>query len=637
MRPTWRRGTKIMDPGFLRFYNTELQHLRDMGAEFAKEYPKIAGRIGLEGFECADPYVERLLEGFAFLAARLQLKLDKEYERFAQHLFEMVYPHFLAPVPSMCVARFEPDMNEGSLCDGFEVERDSALRGRIGRGEQTACEFRTRQAVTLWPIEVESVAYLGTRGDVAALGLRPPEQTRSGIRVRLRATGGFRFEEINLDALTIYLNGAGELVASLMEHFHAGCLGFFARGISEDAHEPRTIFVDKGAIDMPGIAADEAVLPYQDRSFQGYRLLQEYFAFPERFNFVRFSGIKPAVDGLASELLELVFTFDRQSANLENTLGVENFVLNCAPAINLFPKHCDRIHVKERDPELHVVPDRTRPMDFEIHTVRSVNGYRTGVHEGDEFKPFFWSHDRVASRGQTAFYTQRREPRRLSSRQQRDGARSSYVGSELFLVLVDGQHAPYRESMRQVAVEALCSNRDLPLHMPVGGGSDFSLVSSAPVSKIECLRGPTRPTARFMPGDSRWRMVSHLNLNYLSLLDDADGNGAASLREMLELYADLSDPAIRRQVEGVAGIEAQSIVRRLPLAGPLTAGRGIGIRLTLDESAFEGMGIFLIGKILSEFFSRYASINSFTETRVVSTERGELVRWPLTIGRRATI
>lgn len=626
-----------MDPEFLRFYNTELQYLRDMGSEFAAEYPKIAGRIGLEGFECADPYVERLLEGFAFLAARLQLKLDKEYERFSQHLFEMVYPHFLAPVPSMCIAKFNPDLKEGSLCEGFTIERNASIRSRIGRGEQTACEFRTRQPVTLWPIEIDSVTYLGSKGDVAGLGLRPPERTRSGVRIRLRATGGFSFDEIKIDDLTLYLNGAGELVASLMEHFHAGCLGFFVRGNSESTGDPLSAFIGKDALEMPGISSDEAVLPYQERSFQGYRLLQEYFAFPERFNFVKFSGLSKVASGVSSDQLELIFTFDRQSNNLEHTLNEDNFVLNCAPAINLFPRQCDRIHVKDLDPELHVVPDRTRPMDFEIYSTQSVKGYRTGVHEGEEFKPFFWSHDRVASRGHSAFYTQRREPRRLSSRQQRDGARSSYVGSELFLTIVDGKHAPYPETTRQVAVDTLCTNRDLPLNMPVGGGSDFSLLSSAPVNSIDCLRGPTRPTARFTPGDSRWRLVSHLNLNYLSLLNDSDGNGAASLREILELYADLSDSAIRRQIEGVAAIDAKSIVRRLPMGGPLTAGRGIGIRLTLDESAFEGLGIFLIGRILSEFFARYASINSFTETRVVSTERGEIVRWPLTIGRRATI
>ena len=388
--------TALVDPGFLRFYNNELQHLRDMGAEFAREYPKIAGRIGLDELECADPYVERLLEGFAFLAARLQLKIDKEYERFTQHLFEIVFPHFLAPVPSMCVARFEPDMNEGSLCDGFEIPRDTPLRGRIGRGEQTACEFRTRQQVTLWPIEVEAAQFLATRGDVAALGIDPPGATRSGLRLRLKTTGGFKFNETALDSLVLYLNGSGERVAALMEQLHAACVGYFVRDAGDGEHRKRFIGADR--IDMPGFSQDEAVLPYGYRSFHGYRLVQEYFAFPERFNFVRFDGLAPIVSATEGNSIDLIFAFDRKADRLENTLDADNFVLNCAPVVNLFPRHCDRIHVSERDTELHVVPDRTRPMDFELHTITSVQGYRTGVHEGEAFKPFFWSHDRVADR-----------------------------------------------------------------------------------------------------------------------------------------------------------------------------------------------------------------------------------------------
>ncbi|MFP4207281.1 MAG: type VI secretion system baseplate subunit TssF [Wenzhouxiangella sp.] len=624
-----------MDPAFLKFYNNELQHLRDMGAEFAREYPKIAGRIGLDEFECADPYVERLLEGFAFLAARLQLKIDKEYDRFTQNIFEIVFPHFLAPVPSMCVVRFHPDMTEGSLCEGFELPRDTPLRSRMGKGEQTACEFRTRQKTTLWPIEIATVQFLPTRGDVSALGLSPPPETRSGLRLRLKSIGGFKFNEIAIDQLELYLNGAGEVIATLMEQFHAGCLGYFVRGESDGNIQSR--FVEPDGISMPGFAVEEAMLPYGFRSFQGYRLVQEYFAFPERFNFVQIAGLSQITTICDSDQLELIICFDRKADSLDNTLDPDNFLTGCAPAINLFSRHCDRVHVNDRDSELHVLPDRTRPMDFELHTITSVKGFRTGVHEGEEYKPFFWSHDRSGDREHSAFYTQHRVPRKLSSRQERSGARSSYVGSEVYLTLVDGRNAPYPQSVRQVAVEALCTNRDLPLHMPIGGDSDFSMMTSAPVNAVKCLRGPTRPRPRFAPGDTSWRLVSHLNLNYLSLLNSNDGSGAAALREMLELYADLSDPSIRRQVEGVAAIQAQSIIRRLPLAGPLTAGRGLGIELTLDESCFEGVGIFLMGRILAEFLARYASINSFTETRVLSTERGEIVRWPLKLGQRSTI
>ena len=624
-----------MDPALLKYYNTELQHLREMGGEFAREFPKIAGRLGLEEFECADPYVERLLEGFAFLAARLQYKIDGEFEKFTQHLLESVYPHFLAATPSMCVVQFQPDPSEGSLSEGFVIESDSALRSHIGRGEQTACEFRTRQKTTLWPLTIDTAQYLPTRGDVAALGLKVPEGTRSGLRMKFSATAGLKVGEIKLDELEFYVKGSGDLVSRLLEQLHAACLGFEAR--SRANGQTRSVRRNADWVEMPGFESSEAMLPFGYRSFQGYRLVQEYFAFPERFRFTRLKGLSAAIAESEAESFEVILFFDRAADVLDNAMDAENFLLHCAPAINLFPRHCDRIHVSDQSTDLHVIPDRTRPMDFELHSIMEVKGYKAGVNEAREFKPFFWSHDRSSDRARTAFFTQKRQPRKLSSRQVRNGARSSYVGSEVYISIVDGQNAPYPEQLKQVAVRGLCTNRDLPLHMPVMGKDDFSLLESAPVQSVRCVAGPTSPRPRFGRGDTSWRLLSHLNLNYLSLLNDREGNGAASLREMLELYADLSDASLRRQIEGVASIEAQSVIRRLPLGGPITAGRGIQINLSLDETCFEGVGIFLLGRVLREFLARYASINSFTETRILSTDRGEIVRWPIQIGRRLTI
>jgi len=624
-----------MDPLLLKYYNTELQHLRELGGEFAKEYPKIAGRLGLEEFECADPYVERLLEGFSFLTARLQLKIDHEYEKFTQHLLEVVYPHFLAPTPSMSVVQFVPDPTEASLTEGLVIDRDTSLRSQIGRGDHTACEFRTRQKTTLWPLTVAQAQFLPTRGDVSALGVRVPPETRSGLRLKFKASTGLQVGEIELDEIDFYLKGSGDSVSRMMEQLHACCLGFEARSTQEG--QTRSVRQPPEMVEMPGFASEEAMLPYGYRSFQGYRILQEYFAFPERFRFTRMKGLAGAIRGADSDTFEIVFFFSRAADSLDNSMDEDNFLLFCAPVINLFPRHCDRIQISTRNSDLHVVPDRTRPMDFEVHSILETKGYASGVKEARNFKPFYWSHDTSSDRSETAFFTQRRQARKLSARQTRDGARSSYVGSEVFINIVDGRNAPYSDELTQVAVRALCTNRDLPLHMPVQGDNDFSLVDSAPVSAIRNVAGPTAPKPRFARGDAAWRLLSQLNLNYLSLLNDQEGNGASSLRETLELYADLSDASLRRQIEGVAGLKAESVVRRLPLGGPITAGRGIRIDLTLDETCFEGVGIFLLGRVMREFLARYASINSFTETRILSTDRGEIVRWPIQTGRRLTI
>src|SRR5688572_18807568 len=134
-----------MDPRLLQYYNLELQHLREMGAEFAEQFPKIAARLGMNGLEVTDPYVERLLEGVGFLAARVHLKLDAEFPRFTQALLETVYPHYLAPTPSMLVAQCSPDPNDPNLATGFTVPRGSTMQGVMAGDDATACEFRRRR------------------------------------------------------------------------------------------------------------------------------------------------------------------------------------------------------------------------------------------------------------------------------------------------------------------------------------------------------------------------------------------------------------------------------------------------------------------------------------------------------------
>ncbi len=187
-----------MDKQFLKYYNRELKFIQESGGEFARQHDKIAGRLGLDGFKCTDPYVERLLEGFAFLAARVQMKIDAEFPRFTQYLLQMVYPHYLTPLPSMVVARFEPDMAEGALADGFVVPRGSVLRSLPGKDDQTACEYRTAQDVTLWPLELAGAEYLPTSGAVAALEIDDLKGATAAISLRLRTTADLTFDKLAL-------------------------------------------------------------------------------------------------------------------------------------------------------------------------------------------------------------------------------------------------------------------------------------------------------------------------------------------------------------------------------------------------------------------------------------------------------
>ncbi len=620
-----------MDPRMLEYYNRELQFIREMGGEFAKEYPKIAGRLGMEGLDCADPYVERLLEGFSFLAARIQLKLDEQFPAFTQHLLEIVYPQYLAPTPSMAVVQFEPDRSEGALSQGFTVERNSSLRTLLGKGDKTPCEYRTGHDVTLWPVELAEVEYFTSAVDVP--GVR---ETKAGLRLRLATTAGLNFDAISMDSLQLYVHGSDELPYRLLEQMlgHAVCVV----AQPEERPLPWREVLGPEAVRRVGFDDDQTLLPRVPRSFHGYRLLHEYFAFPQRFAFVSIDGLAPALRRCGGDRLDVMILFDRMESRLENAIGKSHIALHCAPVINLFSKRADRIHLTEQDTELHVVPDRTRPLDFEVYDVNSVIGLGTAAKDQQEFRSFYASSDISRHDEQAAFYTVHRVPRVLSSKQRKFGPRSNYIGHEVYLSLVDGSSAPYPSSLKQLDVSVLCTNRDLSITVPMGGGrTDFTLQTSAPVNAIRCLSGPTEPRPSHARGEMAWRLINHLSLNYLSLVNDNSRKGAAALRELLGLYADISRPDVRKQIEGVRTIRSSPVTRRLPIAGPMVFGRGIEIEVDFDEAAFEGTGVFLLGAVLECFFSKYVSINSFTETTIRTVDRGEIMRWPVRIGRRHTL
>ncbi len=625
-----------MDPRLLKYYNRELQFIREMGGEFAQEFPKIAGRLGLEGFECADPYVERLLEGFAFLAARVQLKLDSEFPRFTKHLMEMVYPHYLAPTPSMAVLRLQPEYGEGSLNEGFVMPRGSVLKSIQGKRESTPCEFRTAHSVTLWPLELVEAEYFAGPGSFKSLNLAGRQQARAGARLRLRTATGVSFSELAMDRLVLFLRGADALPMRLYEQFLGNAVALVARPLGKPPAWQETL--PKTHIRRLGFEEDQALLPYGPRSFQGYRLLHEYFALPARFMFVELSGLGSAVRRCKDSQLELIVLFDRVDPALENAVEAAQFQLFCTPAINLFPKRADRIHLSNRLSEYHILPDRVRPMDYEVYQVLEVTGFGTTEAREQTFRPFYAADDLSVQSQEAAYYQVRREPRLLSSRQQRLGPRSSYVGSEVFVTLVDTNEAPFRSDLRQLGVSALCTNRDLPLTMPVGkGDADFTWEAGEPLESVRVVAGLTKPKPSPAEGDVTWKLISHLSLNYLSLVDNDPEQGAAALRALLNLYGGMGEAVTRKQIEGLRSVSSQPVIRQLPDPGPITFGRGLEVTVELDEAAFEGTGVFLMGAVLEQFFARYVSLNSFTETVIRTTERGEIMRWPIRIGRRQTL
>ncbi len=625
-----------MDPRLLEYYNIELQHLREMGAEFAHQFPKIAARLGMNGLEVADPYVERLIEGVAFLAARVQLKLHAEFPRFTQALLDIVYPHYLAPTPAMLVAQFYPDADDANLVASKTVRRGTSMSGMMGGDDATACDFRTAHDVVLWPVQIVTASYFTYAPDLPLNALRLPQPIKGGVRIRLKTGEGLKFAQLPLDRLSFYISGGEETANKLYELCAGHTLG--ALVLPAKGQPRRHQFVSGGNIRPAGFDDREALLPVTLRGFQGYRLLQEYFAFPQRYRFVEVGGLASAIKQSTVDEIELVLLFDRGEAVFEATVDKSNFALYCTPAINLFPKRADRIHLSDNTHEYHVVADRTRPMDFEIYEVTDVVGHGGGSDSDQTFLPLYTAYISHRDREHPAYFTVRREPRLPSSAQKRRGARSSYIGTEVFVSLVDPAEAPFRSDLRQLSIQTLCTNRDLVLQMPVGlGGTDFTLDVAAPVKSIRVISGPSRPYAPLTDGAIAWRAVNHLALNYLSLMNVSADQGAAALRELLDLYVPAANVGLRKQVDGVRAMAVRPVVRRLPGSRPIAFGRGLEITVTVDEFAFEGANAFLLGAVLARYLTGHVSINSFTETVLRSDSRGEIHRWVPQWGARPTL
>ena len=634
-----------MDPRLLRLYSDELGHLREVGAEFAREFPKIAARLGMEGMEVTDPYVERLLEGFAFLTARVQLKLEAEQPRLIAHLLESTYPNFLAPMPAMLIARLGVDPADPNLVRGYVVPRGSALRSEVPRGQDTHCEFTTSHAVTLWPIELAGVQYFSHAPDLAAAKMPQLLGTRGGLRIRLRCGGGVKFNQLGLDRLSFYIAAADDVAFRLHELVLGSASGTLVRSVdASGAAVAAPQWRGSDSVRALGFAADEALLPESLRAFSGYRLLQEVAALPQRLLFFEVGDLAARLAGERHREIELFVFFKRGDPGLEALVDRQSLSLHCTPAINLFKKRLDRIQLGLGAWEYHVVPDRTRPMDYEVHSVASVTGFGTGAVAQQEFRPLYaTAHEMAPPAAGPAhgYYTVRREPRLLSPRQKQNGTRSSYVGEEVYLSLVDPRHAPYREDVRQLSVTAWVTNRDLPTLLPPAGAngaeSPWRLEVPGPVGRVQALRSPTSPLRRRPLGELGWSLVNHLGLNHLSLVGETPQHAAAALRTMLGLYAPPGDSGWLRQVEGVQALQARSVVRRLPFAGPLSFGTGVELVLELDELAYQGTSAFLFASVLERFFARHAAINSFTQLTLRTPQRGEVMRWPPRVGLREAV
>jgi len=605
----------------LLYYERELTFLRQMGAEFAGKYPKIASRLNLEADKCEDPHIERLLESFAFLAARVHLKLDDDFPEITEALLSIVYPHFIRPVPSMTVVEFQVRPEQAQIGSGLKIARGSVLSSRPVAG--VPCKFRTCYDTMVWPLTVAEAEWKSP--DRLGLPVKAADAV-AALRVELRCWPGGDFAKLNPGTLRFFLNGEGSTVNALYELLCSRCTQILLRDPTKGSRV-QPVALRPSALRPVGFDEEDALLPYPKRSFAGYRLLHEYFTFPEKFFFLELSGLEALASGGFKDRAEIVFLIapfemtERRQA-LELGVSAKTIRLGCSPAVNLFGQTAEPILLTQRKFEYPIVPDVRRQNALEVFSVDEVLSVRSGAQELIPFEPFYsFRHATMRRSGQTFWLASRRP----SMRRDDDG-------SELFLSLVDLEQRPMEPDADRVTVRLTCTNRDLPSRLPFGNpAGDFELEGGAPVQAIVALGKPT-PSLRPPAGKGGfWRLISHLSLNYLSLVDQ----GREALQEILKLY-DLADSAFsQKQIEGITAVTSRKQFARVNSENGITFARGTRVDIELDEDNFVGGGAYLFASVLEHFLGYYVTLNSFSQLSVTTRQRKEALQlWPPRAGRR---
>ena len=624
-----------MDRVFVEYYEEELTHIRALAAEFADMHPAVARNLSLDTIPCPDPYVERLLDGVAFLAARTRLKVDAERSRFSRAVLDVLYPDLVTPAPATAMAVLKPGQQVQSMTAGHAVPRGTRLVSSLHPGLSTRSTFTTAQEVTLWPIAITSVSYFQDRSGLAAAGIGPIGSVRgeAALRIALTPTGKGKLSELSLDRLDLYF--AGRTKAPLIfDAIFGACSALGAR--AEGKTNPISALPEP---EMVGIRDDEALMPRTRPTFEGYRLLREYFMIPERFHYVRVSGMQPVVRKCAAGL-EIIFLFRRPAPELAD-LTPADFELFVTPVINLFERECNVVEIDPRRTRQVLHADRTRARDFEIFRVTRVEDAEA---EGNEAEiPELFSLGQ--NRGSGWVYSTERRPRRATEDERRDGlTRTSYTGDDVFLAVSRPAGSPANRPLKRLDVMALCTNRDLPI---LDDTPTLTLETADPVEAVRLL-GALRPPQPAIPaslpagaqGESRadnlgWRLVAQLSLNFLSLAKE--GRGVDPLHALLDLYADRGDPSLARNVHSIVRIDSRPVIERLKIDGPMCFGRGTEVTLHVDQSVLAGQSTLLLSALLSRLFARHAGINGFVRTRTRLLQKQEDVPWPMTPGNRYLI
>jgi type VI secretion system protein ImpG len=607
-----------MREDLLPYYERELTFIRQMAVEFAEKYPERAGRLLLGPNTCDDPHVERLIEAFALLCGRVHHKLDDEFPEITESLLEVLYPHYLKPVPSQAIAQFQFDPSQ-SPSESTHVPAGTAIHSKPDKGQ--FCSFRTCYPVTLWPLRVRGASVSaanrfvspGIGADAAAV-----------IRIELECLGGLRFSQLPVNSIRFYLDGDTAAANTLYELMFLNSLRISLRALPVKDRTAQ-VALPASSLQQVGFNREEGILPYSDRSFLGYRLLQEYFNFPHKFLFFDLTGLDRVDKTNLGTSFEIAISLKEPEQHrliaLEQHVGANTFQLGCTPIVNLFERIAEPIRITQTKAEYRIVPDQHRQLSTEVYSVDRVTSTATYLEEPQTYEPFYalrHDHDHV----QKHFWYAHRRP----------SFRKNDNGTEVYISLVDLDFNPALPPTEVVSLRVTCTNRDQASRLTLSGEFGELEAEGAGLVRTRCIRKPT-PEAR--PPHRRgleWRLISHLSLNHLSIVE----KGREALQEILRLYNFSNDPAIRRQIEGISAVHSRSCVSRVNSDTGVTFCRGTDVTIDFDEDQYLGTGVFLLASVLHKFLGLYSAVNSFSRL-TARTKRGVLKQWAPMAGEQIVL
>ena len=606
----------------LPYYERELGLFRRYTREFSSRYPKAAGRLLIAGETCEDPHIERLIQSVALLTARVAKRLDDSYPQFTESLLETLYPHYLRPFPSCSIVRIAAHEAAGGAQPArlAHIARGTLLRSPPVQG--VACKFSSTYDVTLAPLTITRLHFSPLID--APPGLHLPDGASALLSISFASSSdNYDLEQSGLRQLRLFADGEPSVRAALLDALFLRGAGAY---VALEEHGPWQA-VDGLPLTLAGYAEDEALIPFSARSHPALRLLTEYFAFPEKFQFLDIAW--PMLASLLPRQCRQ-FTLhlplkgvrsDSHEARLLSAVSRDNLLLGCTPVVNLFAKSGVPIRLTHTEPDYALVADATHAFAYDIHSIEAVTLVRKDE-AGERLSTFLPLY--ATLQGARAGHGHEHGQYWLARRD--DAVAAVSPGHEMRLSLIDPQFSPGSAACATVSTQLLCSNRDLPTQLHYGLPGGDLLAEDVPDGiPVRFLRKPT-PSYRFdADSGAHWRLISHLSLNYSSLTQA----GLGEFQKMLGLYDLPRSPTTQRLIQGIVTLEHGSTRAWMPTVPFPTLMPGIAIRLGIDEQAFVGSSLYLFAQVLQRYFALNSQLNCFSQLTLLSRRSGEeLIRCP---------